>query len=169
MDDDDEEDDIERLTKEDAMLLPIIGAVALLTLFFAIKYLPPHVLDRILGAYFGIIGTAALAHIGILWAKVAAGRAQWRAFKRWEIILNYGERSLVDLRFNNVHIAAAVLGAATLGAYSWTKSWPLSNLVAASLAFNGVSLVRLDSFLTGTIMLAGLFFYDVVRLRCRPC
>lgn len=51
------------------------------------------------------------------------------------------------------------LGLATAQVYS--RHWILVNLVALSFAYNAISLVALDSFVTGSILLAGLFVYDV--------
>lgn len=41
------------------------------------------------------------------------------------------------------------------------RPWPLSNLLALSLAHNAISLISLDSFVTGSILLGGLFLYDI--------
>lgn len=43
----------------------------------------------------------------------------------------------------------------------YTGNWILSNLVALSFSFNAISLLYLDSFATGSILLAGLFVYDI--------
>jgi len=41
------------------------------------------------------------------------------------------------------------------------KSALLTDILAVSFAFNSISLVQLDSFLTGSVVLGGLFVYDV--------
>jgi len=41
------------------------------------------------------------------------------------------------------------------------KSALLTDVLAVSFAFNAISLVRLDSFLTGSVVLGGLFVYDI--------
>ena len=41
------------------------------------------------------------------------------------------------------------------------KSALLTDILAASFSFNAISLVQLDSFLTGSVVLGGLFVYDV--------
>lgn len=41
------------------------------------------------------------------------------------------------------------------------KSALLTDILAVSFSFNAISLVQLDSFLTGGIVLGGLFVYDV--------
>lgn len=41
------------------------------------------------------------------------------------------------------------------------KSIILTDILGLSLAHNALSLLRIDSFKTGTILLSGLFFYDI--------
>lgn len=41
------------------------------------------------------------------------------------------------------------------------KSALLTDILAVSFSFNAISLVQLDSFLTGTVVLGGLFIYDI--------
>lgn len=47
------------------------------------------------------------------------------------------------------------------GYHLYTNNWIASNIIALSFSFNAISLLRIDSFKTGTILLAGLFFYDI--------
>ena len=42
-----------------------------------------------------------------------------------------------------------------------SKSALLTDILAVSFSFNAISLVQLDSFLTGSVVLGGLFVYDV--------
>jgi minor histocompatibility antigen H13 len=41
------------------------------------------------------------------------------------------------------------------------RSALLSNILALSLTHTALALLKLDSFFTGTILLGGLFFYDI--------
>lgn len=43
----------------------------------------------------------------------------------------------------------------------YTGNWIFGNLLAAAVAIQGISTLRIDSFKTGLIMLAGLFLYDI--------
>jgi len=43
----------------------------------------------------------------------------------------------------------------------YTKHWTLSNLFGIAFATTAVQLIALDSFQTGMVLLAGLFFYDI--------
>lgn len=45
--------------------------------------------------------------------------------------------------------------------YVRTRHWAASNAIAAALAWQAVALVELDRFTTGSIVLGGLFLYDI--------
>lgn len=44
-------------------MFPILGSVALVSLFLAFKYLDKALINRLLGGYFAIMGTLAVARI----------------------------------------------------------------------------------------------------------
>lgn len=70
-------------------------------------------------------------------------------------------QDLLIVRLTNIHPPVVVLSSIIVGAYLWNKHWILSNVLALSLSLSSISLLALDSFKTGSIMLAGLFVYDV--------
>lgn len=70
-------------------------------------------------------------------------------------------QDLLVIRMNNIHPPVVVLSVVIVAAYLWNKHWVLSNILALSLSLSSISLLALDSFKTGSIMLAGLFVYDV--------
>ena len=43
----------------------------------------------------------------------------------------------------------------------WTKHWAANNVLGLAFALSAISLIHLDSFGTGVILLSGLFFYDI--------
>lgn len=47
----------------DAYLFPLLGSCVLLSLFCAFKYLDKALVNRILGAYFVLMGTGGLARV----------------------------------------------------------------------------------------------------------
>lgn len=48
----------------DAYLFPLLGSGVLLGLYCAFKYLDKALVNRILGAYFTVVGTGGLARVG---------------------------------------------------------------------------------------------------------
>lgn len=155
--DDEDEEAVERITRDEAMWMPVLGSGMLLTLFFAVKYLDPSTLALLLNGYFGLVGVAGLTHLASLLLRLVVPRPRWRALNRWTTAVHYGDEEIVHLRFNNLHIVAFALSSAICAAYLYTRRWWLSNLMAATLAFNGICVVKLDSIMTGVILLAGLF------------
>ena len=156
--DDEDDAEVERITREEAMWMPILGSVMLLGLFAAVKFLDPATLALLLNVYFGLVGVAGLTHLGSLIMRAVVPRARWRAFTRWTYALYYGEDELFHLRFTNLHIVAFALSLSVCALYFVTRRWWLSNVLAAALAFNGICVVKLDSMMTGIVLLAGLFF-----------
>ncbi|WBW75383.1 intramembrane aspartyl protease of the perinuclear ER membrane Ypf1 [Schizosaccharomyces osmophilus] len=56
---------------------------------------------------------------------------------------------------------SVLLTAAITFHYVKTKHWFTSNLLAWTLAANSISMMRIDSFATGAVLLACLFVYDI--------
>jgi len=65
------------------------------------------------------------------------------------------------LSFRSIYLYAAPLAALLSAAQIYSGHWILSNVVALAFAYNAISLLYLDSFGTGSILLGGLFFYDI--------
>lgn len=66
-DEDEEKDETlslpETLTAEDAYWLPVIGSAVLFSMFLVFKYLDKVWVDRVLGLYFGAVGTFAVTKV----------------------------------------------------------------------------------------------------------
>lgn len=45
--------------------------------------------------------------------------------------------------------------------YVYSKNWIASNVFGEAFAMSAISLIQLDSFTTGMVLLSGLFFYDI--------
>lgn len=76
------------------------------------------------------------------WSLLELGRISWRAPTIYLFPL-------------------AVLPSILYAASDSPKSALLTDILAVSFSFNAISLVQLDSFLTGGVVLGGLFVYDV--------
>lgn len=71
------------------------------------------------------------------------------------------QTDMLTLRLTVLHPAVVVAAAGTVGAYLWTRNWITCNFIALSLSLSSISMLSLDSFQTGGIMLMGLFLYDI--------
>ncbi|GAA5870901.1 hypothetical protein JCM1840_002725 [Sporobolomyces johnsonii] len=159
--DEEEDDEVDRLTAEDAYLFPVFGSVVLFTLFLAFKYLDKALLNKILGYYFAVMSVGALARTATSGMKAVWGDKRLKAMDKWKLSLKKNSEEQFLYTFTRLHLLALPLGCAVSFAQQYTGHWILSNLVALAFAYNAISLLYLDSFLTGAILLSGLFLYDI--------
>jgi len=159
---DEDEEAVERMTSEDAYWFPVLGSGALLGLYLVFKYLNKDLVNALFAGYFGLMGSGALATMLVTITKSTLGPTVWSQQTKYKFRLTRNTADvLFSLRFTNWHIAYLLLSV-ILSAVQWyTKQWMLSNMFALSFAFNAITLLKLDSFKTGTVLLAGLFIYDV--------
>lgn len=159
---DDEEEVVERMTSEDAYWFPLLGSGALLGLYLVFKFLNKDLINALFAGYFALMGAGALTTMLVTITKSTLGPTVWSKQTKYKFRLTRNTADvLFSLRFTNWHLGFLALSA-ILSAVQWyTKQWMLSNMFALSFAFNAITLLKLDSFKTGTVLLAGLFIYDV--------
>ncbi|GAA5844294.1 hypothetical protein JCM3766R1_002901 [Sporobolomyces carnicolor] len=186
-DDEDDDSEVERLTTEDAYLFPVLGSVVLFSLFIAFKYLDKALLNKILGGYLAVMGTGALGRTLGDVTKRLVGRARSQRMDKvsfptslvrhaaylvglreisnlalqYNLSLRKNKEEQFKLSFTKLHVFACIGALALTLAQQYTQHWVLSNLLALSFAYSAISLFYLDSFATASILLGGLFFYDV--------
>lgn len=80
---------------------------------------------------------------------------------QWKLTLDKNKAEYSTLSANGVHLAATGLAIILAITQHTNPHWAVSNLLALSFAFNAISLLRLDSFFTGSALLALLFIYDI--------
>ncbi|GAA5820286.1 hypothetical protein JCM11251_005557 [Rhodosporidiobolus azoricus] len=158
---DEEDEEVERLTRDDAYLFPVIGSVVLFSLFLAFKYLPKVWINRILGAYMALMAVFGLARTGGKILKKTVGIGRWRKLDKWKLALTKNGADEGHFIFTSLHFALLPLACALSFGQHYTGNWILNNLVALAFSFNAISLLGIDSFMTGSILLSGLFLYDI--------
>lgn len=170
--DDDEGDESvtlpETLTAEDAYWLPVIGSVVLFSMFLVFKYLDKVWVDRVLGFYFGFVGTFAVTKVFLL---IARGTGLLRQFTASRFLLTQTKPDaktkkaqtidILALRLTVLHPPIVLASSGLVILYLFTRHWIASNVIALSLSLSSISMLSLDSFQTGGIMLMGLFLYDI--------
>lgn len=80
---------------------------------------------------------------------------------QWKLSLHKNKEEKATCSANLVHLGAIVLAVVLAVSQHFYPHWIVSNLLALSFAFNAISLLRLDSFFTGSALLALLFVYDI--------
>jgi len=138
--------------------------VALFGLYLVIKYVGKEWLNWFLGWYFAFIG------IGSVWKSlVSLARhclsSRWKTFEKTRVSIRHGSTDLFDLSWRTPSTVLFPFAALTSFLYSQSppgrKSVFLTDILSLSFCHNALSLLKLDSFQTGTILLSGLFLYDI--------
>ncbi|KAH0827482.1 signal peptide peptidase-domain-containing protein [Lanmaoa asiatica] len=164
--DEDEENDIpDRMSSTDAWLFPIVGSMALFGMYMVVTYVGKEWINWLLGWYFSIAGVGSVWKSTVSLAKFVIGREKWRTFDRNRILLLQGPLEVVSLSFRTPTLVLLPVGMLPSILYNLSggsrKSALLTDVLALSFSHNALSILKLDSFQTGCILLSGLFLYDI--------
>ncbi|KAI0305685.1 signal peptide peptidase-domain-containing protein [Multifurca ochricompacta] len=165
-DDSKDEDDLSpRLTSEEAWLFPLLGSVLLAGLFLVIKYFGKEWINWLMSLYFSLAGLYSVPHSFISLAKLTFGAQRWSRFERYQVKVVNGSGDVATLSCRTPSLFLAPLGMIPSLLYVFysgpKKSMLLTNILALSFGHDAMSMLRIDSFKTGSILLSGLFIYDV--------
>ncbi|KAJ2804893.1 hypothetical protein H4R21_001461, partial [Coemansia helicoidea] len=155
--DSEDEEESESLSSEDAYWMPVYGSATLLTLFVVLKYLKSEWITLLLSAYVALVGVAAATQVAVCATKRLTGVK----LPLFHVHLAHRAKTAAHVQFTALHLGAGAGAAALTAFYLWTRNWVASNALGLAASFSAIALLRLDSFKTGMIMLAGLFAYDV--------
>lgn len=181
-------EDVEIMTSEDAAYFPIYASCALFSMFLLFKFVGPEYVNLVLGAYFFALGTmsltSALRPVGLLIVpadylgepyhfeltqKAPAAAEGDGAEKKGDAEAEAPKDILhFELSFDNADLACLFMSACVGVWYLCTKHWVATNLYGLSFALNGITLFVLPSFKIGSMLLCGLFFYDIFWVFCTP-
>jgi len=163
--DDDEEDSVSRLTAEDAWLFPLLGSALLVGLFLVVKYLGAEWINWLMSLYFGLAGLYSIPHSLIGLATFTLGRQRWKQFARHQVKVTSRATEVISLSCRTPSVFLVPLGMIPSALYVFycgpKKSVLLTDILALSFGHDAMSMLKIDSFKTGSILLSGLFFYDV--------
>ncbi|WWC68505.1 uncharacterized protein I206_102434 [Kwoniella pini CBS 10737] len=171
LDDEDEEEEEaieETLTWADSLLFPVFGSIALLGLFFLIKYVGKEWINTVLGVYFTGAGMFAV-HSTFSSISNWTLRAMGKKPTTYHIRISAGIRqvfhhptTLSSLILIPISIILPLLYI-PLG-----RPYILSNILALSLSTATLALLKLDSFLTAFVLLGVLLVYDIFWVFATP-
>jgi len=164
--DDDEDEDIpDRLSSGDAWLFPVFGSVALFGLYMVVKYFGKEWINYLLGWYFSLAGVGSVWKSLVSLARFTLGQDRWRKFDKTQLLVLKGPRELVSLSLRTPSIVLFPMSMIPSMIYTFSTTSPksviLTDILSMSFSHNALSLLKLDSFKTGCILLSGLFFYDI--------
>ncbi|TRY50956.1 Peptidase A22B, signal peptide peptidase [Cryptosporidium tyzzeri] len=162
----------ESLSRKDAMMFPVIGSVALFSLYLAYKFLPVYWVNLLLTSYLFIIGAVALMETILQFISIVIYKC--------DDICKDTKLIIVDTHFNFFgyfenpddprgheikitihHLWSLALSLALGIIWIITDSWIIHNLFAIAFCIQAISLISIGSFKIGAILLCGLFVYDI--------
>lgn len=165
IDEDDEEEIPERMSSGDAWLFPVLGSVALLGLYTIVKYFGKEWINWFLGWYFSAAGVMSVWKSSISLTRFVLGSARWKEFDKTSICIRKGSNSLWSLSWRTPSLFLFPLAVVPSAIYSFStadrKPVLMTDILSLSFSHNALSLLKIDSFQTGAILLSGLFFYDI--------
>lgn len=148
------------MTKKDAMMFPVIASCALFGLFIIFKLFSKDYINLLLTGYFFVLGVLALSHLmAPVISKLVPTSIPYVPFHLK--FTKSGNEDLIDYKFTSYDIVCLVISAVVGVWYLFKKHWIANNLFGLAFAVNGVELLHLNNIITGCILLAGLFVYDI--------
>ena len=153
----------EAMTKQDAMRFPLIGSCVLFGFFLLFKFLPKEIVNRLLTGYFCLLGvfalTATLAPVvGIPMPRSLAAKSMYfGTLPKIPVLTDEPTR----LEATVPELFAGAFGVAFCAWYVSEKHWLANNALGIAFSLQGIEFLSLDSIQIGSILLAGLFFYDI--------
>ncbi|CDO69363.1 hypothetical protein BN946_scf184961.g5 [Trametes cinnabarina] len=143
-----------------------IGSAVLFGLYLIVKYFGKDWITWMLRWYFTIAGVGSVGKSLIALSRWTIGSSRWHRFDKVQFLLLKGRRELLSLSLRTPSLFLIPVGAIpsilyTFGDSATRRSAILTDLLALSFSHNALSLLKLDSFKTGCVLLSGLFLYDI--------
>ncbi|KAI5123997.1 hypothetical protein M0805_006407 [Coniferiporia weirii] len=163
--DDDEEDLPERISAADAYLFPIIGSALLFGLYIVVKFLGVAWINWFLAWYFTIAGVGSVWKCSVSVSKAVLGVERWRSFSKFKLLVSKGPSEILNFSLRTPSLVLLIPSVVPSFLYTYLpgskKSALLTDILALSFSHNALSIMKLDTFKTGLILLSGLFLYDI--------
>ncbi|VDC03596.1 unnamed protein product [Peniophora sp. CBMAI 1063] len=159
-----EEEVMPHITSEDAWLFPVLGSVTLGGLYLIIKYLGPDWINWLMSWYLSLASLYSVTDALLRVARNLIGPKRYRSFTQYHLKFQRGKNPLFAYSWRTPSFFLIPLGTLPTILYrleSGKKSALLTDILALSFAHEAISMMKLDSFKTGCILLSGLFLYDI--------
>jgi len=149
----------EVLTSGDAYRFPLVGSLALASLFLAFKYFK-EIANKLLSFYFCMVGIYTLmSTLSPLMSSFVKSTAKYGAKFRVPLL------DEVDARFTVAEMISLVFATAFSLAYylvvKHDQDHMMNNVFGICFCIQAVEKISIGSFSNGIILLIGLFFYDI--------
>lgn len=159
--------DTDRVSKKDALMFPVFGSIALVSLYVCYKYIGKEYLNLLLTTYIMLAGVAAVADI----LSPFIGKLFPASWKPKNHLIQFSIPSLFKkltdgqtefrLHFGKTDVMTHLVALALAVYFLKTKDFTVHNLFGISFAIQATRLISLGQFQNAFILLWGLFVYDV--------
>ena len=157
------------MTQSYALTFPIFGSISLVGLFLALRYLGQDLANRLLLLYFNVLGSIAVA-------RFLSGLIQPFCPRKWAALelsvtipnLPYLTEGPSDVALDVGTASLLPVGVAVCWYNTYYEGWLANNAIGTAISVVGIEEIGVGSVSTGTIMLAGLFVYDIFWVFCTP-
>lgn len=154
--------DLEVISSKEAAKFPIMASITLFSIYLLYKYFADKMYYFVTG-YFFLLGVAAVTAV---LEPLIAPRLKFIfpglcEDAEYQLVFTENKKSQFDIKFNRRSLVV-VAGACAVGAcYLYNKHWLANNVIGLCFAIQGVEMLSLPNYKTGSMLLGGLFFYDV--------
>jgi len=131
--------EVETISKEDAMQFPLYAGGMLLFLYGMIKYFGKEVVNPLLLGYMGLGGSLSIK--GLLLMLPA-----FEKFDETKLLKLKIEKIGLDLEVSPLDIISLIISYTAVGIYIYTKNWLLNNFIAILFCIHGIQFMFLGSF-----------------------
>jgi minor histocompatibility antigen H13 len=130
-----------------------------------IKYFGKEWINWLLGWYFSIAGVGSVWKSAVTITRYLIGAERWKQFEPFSVEIKKGSSSLFSSKWRTPSVLLLPLSVIPSALYRYSsasrRSALLTDVLSMSFSHNALSLLKLDSFKTGTALLSGLFLYDI--------
>ncbi|KAF5348631.1 hypothetical protein D9758_006855 [Tetrapyrgos nigripes] len=146
-DDEEEEEEPERVSLEVAWFFPI------------------ELINLILSWYFSVAGIASVWKTSVSLFSFVVGADRYKQYERYTFSIKKGKKEAASFSSRTPSLILLPLSVIPSALYKFSqasrKSVLLTDILSLSFSHNALGLMKIDSFITGTVLLSGLFLYDI--------
>ncbi|XP_078169654.1 signal peptide peptidase 1-like [Carex rostrata] len=142
----------------------LVGSVMLLSLSPLFKFVSKDLVNAVLTCYFFVLGIVALSATMLPYLKRFFPKDWNEKQITWQAPIFHS----LSVEFTKSQLVAAIPGLLFCVWYAWRKHWLANNILGIAFCIQGIEMLSLGSFQTSAILLAGLFFYDILWVFFTP-
>lgn len=151
---------MESMSMRDTYVFPLTASGVLFGLYLAIKYMSPDLINLLFTVYATAVGMGALTEsLSPLLSRLFPFLSSERR-KVFRISIPFTSIHQ-DVFLSSVDFLGLPLSLVLCMWYAFTRNWIGNNILALSFSIVGVETISLGSVAIGSLLLWGLFFYDI--------